>query len=128
MIKKERDEKMIRFDNVSKKYSDDKTAAVNNVTLDIKDGEFFVFIGPSGCGKTTTLKMINRLIPLTTGTIYINEKRISDYDIHELRWDIGYVLQQIALFPHMTIEENIAIVPELKNGARRKFMTGLRNY
>lgn len=96
---------MIRFDNVSKKYSDDKTAAVNNVTLDIKDGEFFVFIGPSGCGKTTTLKMINRLIPLTTGTIYINEKRISDYDIHELRWDIGYVLQQIALFPHMTIEE-----------------------
>ncbi|HBK0216181.1 TPA: ABC transporter ATP-binding protein [Listeria monocytogenes] len=111
---------MIRFDNVSKKYSDDKTAAVNNVTLDIKDGEFFVFIGPSGCGKTTTLKMINRLIPLTTGTIYINEKRISDYDIHELRWDIGYVLQQIALFPHMTIEENIAIVPELKKWSKEK--------
>ncbi|MBC2009090.1 ABC transporter ATP-binding protein [Listeria welshimeri] len=110
---------MIRFDNVSKKYDADKTA-VNNVTLDIKDGEFFVFIGPSGCGKTTTLKMINRLIPLTTGTIYINEKRISDYDIHELRWDIGYVLQQIALFPHMTIEENIAIVPELKKWSKKK--------
>lgn len=110
---------MIRFDNVSKKYDADKTA-VNNVTLDIKDGEFFVFIGPSGCGKTTTLKMINRLIPLTTGTIYINEKRISDYDIHELRWDIGYVLQQIALFPHMTIEENIAIVPELKKWSKEK--------
>lgn len=90
------------------------------VPLDIKDGEFFVFIGPSGCGKTTTLKMINRLIPLTTGTIYINEKRISDYDIHELRWDIGYVLQQIALFPHMTIEENIAIVPELKKWSKEK--------
>ncbi|MBC1489226.1 ABC transporter ATP-binding protein [Listeria sp. FSL L7-1485] len=110
---------MIRFDRVSKNYNNDKTA-VKNVTLDIKDGEFFVFIGPSGCGKTTTLKMINRLIPLTTGTIYINEKRISDYDIHELRWDIGYVLQQIALFPHMTIEENIAIVPELKKWDKDK--------
>lgn len=81
---------------------------------------FFVFIGPSGCGKTTTLKMINRLIPLTTGTIYIDEKRISDYNIHELRWNIGYVLQQIALFPHMTIEENIAIVPELKKWEKEK--------
>ena len=71
-------------------------------------------IGPSGSGKTTTLKMMNRLIPLTEGTIYINGKKISDYSIHELRWNMGYVLQQIALFPHMTIEENIAIVPELK--------------
>ncbi|WP_239254256.1 ABC transporter ATP-binding protein [Listeria ilorinensis] len=110
---------MIRFENVTKNYTTDKTA-VNQISLNIKDGEFFVFIGPSGCGKTTTLKMINRLIPLTTGTIYINEKRISDYDIHELRWDIGYVLQQIALFPHMTIEENIAIVPELKKWDKDK--------
>ncbi|AQY52062.1 hypothetical protein PWEIH_08931 [Listeria weihenstephanensis FSL R9-0317] len=103
---------MIRFENVTKKYPNGENA-VKNIDLNIKDGEFFVFIGPSGCGKTTTLKMINRLIPLTTGTIYIDEKRISDYNIHELRWNIGYVLQQIALFPHMTIEENIAIVPEL---------------
>ncbi|RSD26256.1 ABC transporter ATP-binding protein [Mesobacillus subterraneus] len=104
---------MIRFENVSKQYPDG-TTAVNAINLNIKEGEFFVLIGPSGSGKTTVLKMINRLIPLSEGTIFINGKKISEYDIHELRWDIGYVLQQIALFPHMTIGENIAIVPELK--------------
>ncbi|WP_144789462.1 ABC transporter ATP-binding protein [Lysinibacillus fusiformis] len=104
---------MITFDNVSKMYSNDHVA-VKALNVEIKKGEFFVIIGPSGCGKTTLLKMINRLIPLTEGTIWINGKRVSDYNIHELRWSIGYVLQQIALFPHMTIEENIAIVPELK--------------
>lgn len=108
---------MIKFENVSKRYTDG-TAAVDSVELEIKQGEFFVIIGPSGCGKTTTLKMINRLIPLSDGTIYIKGKKISEYDIHELRWNIGYVLQQIALFPHMTIEENIAIVPELKHWER----------
>ncbi|MBY8914942.1 ABC transporter ATP-binding protein, partial [Bacillus sp. YC2] len=81
-------------------------------------GEFFVIIGPSGSGKTTTLKMINRLIELTGGTISINGQKISEYDIHELRWNIGYVLQQIALFPNMNIEENIAVVPELKKWKR----------
>lgn len=110
---------MIKFENVSKRYIDG-TAAVDSVEFEIKQGEFFVIIGPSGCGKTTTLKMINRLIPLSDGTIYINGKKISEYDIHELRWNIGYVLQQIALFPHMTIEENIAIVPELKQWERTK--------
>ncbi|MBX9973523.1 ABC transporter ATP-binding protein [Cytobacillus firmus] len=110
---------MIQFDNVSKQYGDG-TQAVDSINLHIKEGEFFVIIGPSGSGKTTVLKMINRLIPLTSGTISIKGKRISDYDIHELRWDIGYVLQQIALFPHMTIGENIAIVPELKNWEQGK--------
>ncbi|WP_400245680.1 ABC transporter ATP-binding protein [Niallia sp. JL1B1071] len=110
---------MIKFENVSKRYSDG-TAAVNSIEFEIMEGEFFVIIGPSGCGKTTTLKMINRLIPLSDGTIFINGKKISEYDIHELRWNIGYVLQQIALFPHMTIEENIAIVPELKQWERTK--------
>lgn len=108
---------MIKFENVSKRYTDG-TAAVDSIEFEIKQGEFFVIIGPSGCGKTTTLKMINRLIPLSDGTIYIKGKKISEYDIHELRWNIGYVLQQIALFPHMTIEENIAIVPELKQWER----------
>ncbi|KPN94820.1 ABC transporter ATP-binding protein [Lysinibacillus sp. ZYM-1] len=110
---------MITFDNVSKKYSNDHVA-VKALNVEIKKGEFFVIIGPSGCGKTTLLKMINRLIPLTEGTIWINGKKISDYNIHELRWSIGYVLQQIALFPHMTIEENIAIVPELKKWSKTK--------
>ncbi|WP_312125924.1 ABC transporter ATP-binding protein [Lysinibacillus boronitolerans] len=108
---------MITFDNVSKQY-DNEQIAVKALNVEIKKGEFFVIIGPSGCGKTTLLKMINRLIPLTAGTIWINDKRISDYNIHELRWSIGYVLQQIALFPHMTIEENIAIVPELKKWSK----------
>ncbi|MDR4887756.1 ABC transporter ATP-binding protein [Fredinandcohnia sp. QZ13] len=110
---------MIKFENVSKKYPDG-TVAVDSLTFEIQQGEFVVLIGPSGCGKTTTLKMINRLIPLTDGTIFLDGKKISEYDIHELRWNIGYVLQQIALFPHMTIEENIAIVPELKKWGRDK--------
>ncbi|MBT2686535.1 ABC transporter ATP-binding protein [Bacillus sp. ISL-37] len=110
---------MISFENVSKKY-DDGTYAVKNFNLHINEGELLVLIGPSGSGKTTTLKMINRLIPLTEGYIKIKDKMISDYDIHELRWDIGYVLQQIALFPHMTIEENIAVVPEMKKWEQQK--------
>lgn len=110
---------MISFENVSKKYNEDMTA-VDSLNFTVNKGEFFVLIGPSGSGKTTTLKMINRLISLTNGYIYIDGKRISDYKIDELRWNIGYVLQQIALFPHMTIEENIAIVPELKQWNKGK--------
>src|SRR5699024_510954 len=107
---------MIRFDNVSKKYGD--VTAIKQADLEVEDGEFLVLIGPSGCGKTTMLKMVNRLIPLTTGTLFINDKRISDYNINELRWNIGYVLQQIALFPHLTIAQNISIVLELKKWKR----------
>ncbi|RHW36715.1 ABC transporter ATP-binding protein [Lysinibacillus yapensis] len=110
---------MIRFENVSKQF-DDGTVAVKSLNLNIHKGEFFVLVGPSGSGKTTTLKMINRLIGISDGTILINDKKISDYDIHELRWNIGYVLQQIALFPHMTIQENIAIVPEMKKWNKEK--------
>ena len=110
---------MIRFEQVSKKYASG-TFAVKSLDFEIKKGEFFVLIGPSGSGKTTTLKMINRLIELSKGWVWINGKKISDYDINELRWNIGYVLQQIALFPHMTIAENIAVVPELKNWSKEK--------
>ncbi|MFB6466885.1 ABC transporter ATP-binding protein [Cytobacillus sp. Hz8] len=109
---------MIRFENVTKRYID--TNAVDALNFEIQHGELFVLIGPSGCGKTTTLKMVNRLIPISDGAIYIKERNIQDYDLNELRWDIGYVLQQIALFPHMTIEENISIVPELKKWSREK--------
>ncbi|MFE3572930.1 ABC transporter ATP-binding protein [Lysinibacillus sp. NPDC059133] len=116
---------MIAFENVTKKYVNDQVA-VKAIHLEIKKGEFFVLIGPSGCGKTTLLKMINRLIHLTEGTIRINGKRISDYNIHELRWNIGYVLQQIALFPHMTIEENIAVVPELKKWGKSQIQQRVR--
>jgi len=104
---------MIQFENVSKQYPDG-THALRQVNLNINKGELFVMIGPSGCGKTTMLKMINRLIERSDGTVRINERPIDEYNIHELRWNIGYVLQQIALFPHMTIAENIAVVPELR--------------
>ncbi|MET1029561.1 ABC transporter ATP-binding protein [Domibacillus tundrae] len=110
---------MIQFDQVEKKYPDG-TQAVQQLDLIIKKGEFFILIGPSGCGKTTTLKMINRLIPISDGTLRIDGKKISEFDIHELRWNIGYVLQQIALFPHMTIAENIAVVPEMRKWNRSK--------
>lgn len=110
---------MIQFENVSKLFQDG-TTAVNSINLTINKGELFVLIGPSGSGKTTTLKMINRLIDITNGTILIDGKKISEYDIHELRWNIGYVLQQIALFPHLTIAENIAVVPEMKKWTKEK--------
>lgn len=110
---------MITFENVTKKY-EDGTIAVDGVDLKINEGEFFVIIGPSGSGKTTLLKMINRLIALSDGTVRLHGKKISEYDLYELRWDIGYVLQQIALFPHMTIEENIEIVPELMKWPAKK--------
>ncbi len=103
---------MIEFKNVTKRYG--SKTAVEDASFNIKEGEFFVLIGPSGSGKTTTLKMINRLIPLTEGYIYFKDKPVSDYEVYEMRWDIGYVLQQIALFPHMTIGENIAQVPQMK--------------
>lgn len=103
---------MIEFKNVTKRYG--SKTAVEDASFRVEEGEFFVLIGPSGSGKTTTLKMINRLIPLTAGYIYFKDKPVSDYEVYEMRWDIGYVLQQIALFPHMTIGENIAQVPEMK--------------
>lgn len=103
---------MIQFQNVSKRYG--SKTVVDQVDLQIDEGEFFVLIGPSGSGKTTTMKMINRLIPLSEGYIYFKDRPISDYSVYEMRWDMGYVLQQIALFPHMSIRDNIAQVPLMK--------------
>src|SRR5690625_2233267 len=108
---------MIEFKNVKKTY-EDGTEALADFSLKINEGELVTLIGPSGCGKTTTMKMINRLIEPTEGTIYINDREIKAYNIHELRWNIGYVLQEIALFPHLTIAENIAVVPEMKKWKR----------
>ncbi|HFI0506504.1 TPA: ATP-binding cassette domain-containing protein [Streptococcus suis] len=87
---------------------------LKNLTFDIQEGEFFVLIGPSGSGKTTTLKLINRLIEQTDGDILFQGKRLKDFDLRNLRLETGYVLQQIALFPNMTVAENIALIPEMK--------------
>ena len=105
---------MIKYDNVSLCCSV-KGLILDNLSFEIKNGEFFVLVGPSGSGKTTTLKLINRLIEQTDGDIYFEDKRLKDYDLRELRLKTGYVLQQIALFPNLTVSENIALIPEMKN-------------
>lgn len=110
---------MIEFQNVSKRYADG-TLAVKNLKLTIQKGEIFVLIGPSGCGKTTTMKMVNRLIEHTDGKILIDGQEIYKFDIYELRRNVGYVLQQIALFPHLTVEENITVVPDLLKWSAEK--------
>ncbi len=110
---------MLKFENVSKVYNSG-FKAVNSVNFEIPEGEFLVLIGPSGSGKSTTMKMINRMIPHTSGLITINGKDITKLNAAELRRNIGYVIQQIGLFPHYTIEKNIAIVPELKGWDKEK--------
>ena len=104
---------MIRLENVTKVYPGMSEPAVSNVNLEVPEGETCVLIGPSGCGKTTTMKMVNRLIEPTGGKIFVAEENILHQDPVELRRNIGYVIQQIGLFPHMTILENIATVPNL---------------
>lgn len=111
---------MIQFKNVSKVF-DDGFQALKNIHLHVQQGELLTLIGPSGCGKTTTMKMVNRLIEPTEGEIFIEDENILLKDPVELRRNIGYVIQQIGLFPHMTIEDNIAIVPKLKNWSKGRY-------
>ncbi|ADV70630.1 TPA: ATP-binding cassette domain-containing protein [Streptococcus suis] len=99
---------------------------LKNLTFDIQEGEFFVLIGPSGSGKTTTLKLINRLIEQTEGEVFFQGKRLKDFDLRELRLETGYVLQQIALFPNMTVAENIALIPEMKGLGKEETLTRMR--
>lgn len=102
---------MIEFEGVTKQY--EQSLALDGLTLTIPDNGLFVLVGPSGSGKTTTVKMINRLIEPTSGTIKIDGQPINQMDLQTLRLNIGYVLQNIALFPHLTIEENITIQLEV---------------
>lgn len=102
---------MIQFKDVTKDFKGN--VVLSNISMDINDGELTVLIGPSGCGKTTTLKMINRLIPTSSGNIFIDDKNIDSMDPVALRRNIGYVIQQGGLFPHMTIKENIEIIEKL---------------
>jgi osmoprotectant transport system ATP-binding protein len=103
---------LIQFQNIGKKYR--TKTIIRNFSLDIEDGQLVVFIGPSGCGKTTLLKMINRLIQPTSGKIFLNGTDISKMNPIELRRNIGYVIQNTGLFPHMTIKENLELIPKLK--------------
>jgi osmoprotectant transport system ATP-binding protein len=103
----------ITFDHVTKRYAGRDAAALDDLSLEIPAGAFCILVGPSGGGKTTALKMVNRLIPFDSGDIRIDGRSIGDIPVVELRREIGYVIQQVGLFPHMTVGENIATVPRL---------------
>lgn len=113
---------MIRLEHLTKVFDTDRgqVIAVDNVSLEVPEGEICVLLGPSGCGKTTTMKMINRLIAPTGGKIYVDGKDTDGIDPIRLRRSIGYVIQQIGLFPNKTVEDNICIVPDLLGWDRAK--------
>jgi osmoprotectant transport system ATP-binding protein len=110
----------IVFDNVTKRYAGRTEPAVRNLSLVIPAGEICVLIGPSGGGKTTAMKMVNRLISITEGDITIDGKSVRKMDVTDLRRGIGYVIQQIGLFPHMNVEDNVATVPRLLGWSKQQ--------
>ncbi|MDQ0985212.1 ABC transporter ATP-binding protein [Streptomyces sp. V2I9] len=110
---------MIRFEHVTKRYADG-TTAVDDLSFEVAEGELVTLVGPSGCGKTTTMKMVNRLIEPTEGRIFLDGDDISAIDPVRLRRRIGYVIQQVGLFPHKTVLENTATVPHLLGWKRGK--------
>ncbi|KRV48935.1 ABC transporter ATP-binding protein [Wenjunlia vitaminophila] len=110
---------MIRFEHVSKRYPDG-TTAVDDLSFEVKEGELVTLVGPSGCGKTTTMKMVNRLIEPTSGRILLNDEDIAGIDPVRLRRRIGYVIQQVGLFPHKTVLDNTATVPALLGWKRAR--------
>ncbi|KAA3638969.1 MAG: ATP-binding cassette domain-containing protein [Armatimonadetes bacterium] len=104
---------MIELIDVSKRFAGTDADAVEHLSLTIEQGEVVALVGPSGCGKTTTLRMINRLIEPSSGKVTVAGSDVSAVPLHELRRNIGYVIQQVGLFPHRTVEQNIATVPSL---------------
>ena len=103
----------VRFDQVSKEFPGMVRPAVDACSLTVHNGEFIVLLGPSGCGKTTLLKMVNRLYDPSAGAIYLDDTDIQAINVTALRRQIGYVIQQVGLFPHMTVAQNISVVPTL---------------
>src|SRR5688572_9054974 len=103
---------MIQLENVTKRYAPG-AAAVDGLSLEVAEGETCVLVGPSGCGKTTTLKMVNRLVEPTSGRIVVGGQDVSRVDPVALRRGIGYVIQQVGLFPHLDVAGNVATVPRL---------------
>lgn len=120
---------MIRFENVIKRYGDFE--ALKGVSLEVAEGQLVTLLGPSGCGKTTLLRTVNRLIEPSEGTVFVGEQDVRKLDEVELRRGIGYVIQSIGLFPHMSVLENVMVVPRLlgwskeKREARAREMLGL---
>ncbi|MGH7003669.1 MAG: ATP-binding cassette domain-containing protein, partial [Alphaproteobacteria bacterium] len=116
---------MIRLENLTKIFPtrEGSIKAVDNVSLELPAGETCVLLGPSGCGKTTTMKMINRLVQPTSGKVFIDGRDTDATDPIELRRSIGYVIQQIGLFPNKTVADNICVVPDLLGWDRKKART-----
>ncbi|MQA25428.1 MAG: ATP-binding cassette domain-containing protein [Micromonosporaceae bacterium] len=104
---------MIRLERISKRYPGQSADAVAELNLDVKQGEIVVLVGPSGCGKTTTLRMINRLVQPSQGRIYLDGEDVTQIDATRLRRRIGYVIQQVGLFPHMTVGRNVGLIPKI---------------
>jgi osmoprotectant transport system ATP-binding protein len=103
----------VRYEHATKRYGDSGAPAVEDLTLDVPAGEICVLVGPSGCGKTTAMRLVNRTVELTEGDVLVGDRSVRDRQPAELRREIGYVIQQIGLFPHRTIAQNIAAVPQL---------------
>jgi osmoprotectant transport system ATP-binding protein len=103
----------LQFEDVSLRFAGGERPAVNRVTCQVNSGEIVVILGPSGCGKTTLLKMVNRLYEPTEGAIFLDGVNIRQRAATQLRQQIGYVIQQSGLFPHMTVADNVAVVPRL---------------
>src|SRR5918911_1395173 len=115
----ERGRQLISFKPVTKRFPDG-TTAVDSLDLEVPEGDLTVLVGPSGCGKITTLRMINRMIEATSGRIVVDGRDVATVDPPELRRRIGYVIQQVGLFPHRSIGENIATVPQLLGWDKRR--------
>lgn len=113
---------MLTFQNVIKTYGEgaNQVTAIDNISFHVAEGDICVLLGPSGCGKTTLLRIVNRLVSLSSGTVKVNGNDIHEIDLIKLRRSIGYVIQQNGLFPNMTIEENICVVPKLLGWDRVK--------
>ncbi|WP_026189519.1 ABC transporter ATP-binding protein [Salinispora mooreana] len=111
---------MIDLQQVSKFYRGQKAPVVENMSMTIQQGEIVVFVGPSGCGKTTTMKMINRLIEPSSGRILIDGTDVTALDGNDLRRQIGYVIQQVGLFPHMSVATNVGLVPKMLGWDRKR--------
>jgi len=103
----------VRYQEATKRYGNSSTPAVDKLTLEVPAGEICVLVGPSGCGKTTAMRMVNRTVEISEGDVLIGERSVRDREPAQLRREIGYVIQQIGLFPHRTITENIGAVPQL---------------